>query len=179
MRADYGSQFNRRFADDDDLKEFKNRLYTKIKKIPNNVIVDGYEAYVEDFPDYMPAVIKLVDYIYKENRKFLKSKAEKERIIENHNQKKIMRQVNPIELLAKAKLQKNNSNESFADMVAAHNAIISAKIKRDATKTKNRHQGSTCNFSDCNKPGTTSDGLRGDRAFYCLDHYLAIKSDYG
>jgi len=134
MKADYISEFNRQFKSPEDLRDFKNRLYTKIRKFDHKAIIDGYERYAAENPNFMPGVQKLVFYMKIENDKILRKQQEQLKAIEKKSEKKITRHINLAEMLKKKR--KSDSWMTTKDMVSELNTLISKNIAHGTAKTK-------------------------------------------
>lgn len=62
MKADFGGRFVARFPEQEDLRQFKRRLYSKLRGHDIDRILAGYERYVEQnpTPTFPPTVPELI-----------------------------------------------------------------------------------------------------------------------
>jgi hypothetical protein len=62
MKADFGGRFVARFPEPEDLRQFKRRLYSKLRGHSIDRILAGYERYVEQnpTPTFPPTVPELI-----------------------------------------------------------------------------------------------------------------------
>jgi len=65
MKADFGGRFVARFPEQEDLRQFKRRLYSKLRGHDIDRILAGYERYVEQniTPKFPPTVPELISSI--------------------------------------------------------------------------------------------------------------------
>lgn len=177
MQADFGRLFTKQFDDPEVLKNYKRRLYAKLKGFPLNAIVSGYENHVETNTKYIPTVPELVASIQaavKQDQTDAKNKAEAERLA---NLPAPTIECNPLEMLAKAKLASNGAVKETdderlkrkAEMLQSHNAVIalhSHKIKQRYAQPEHY-----CSVNGCRRTGTISAGLNGASSWYCAKHF--------
>jgi hypothetical protein len=63
MRFDFGHKFKSQFTDDEVLRQYKRRLYAKLRGSDIQDIVDGYDAFITDRPEWPPTVPELCDCV--------------------------------------------------------------------------------------------------------------------
>lgn len=178
MQADFGRLFTMQFDDPEVLKNYKRRLYAKLKGFPLNAIVSGYENHVEKNTKYIPTVPELVASIQaavKQDQTDAKNKDEAERLAALPAP---TIECNPLEMLAKAKSatsgQRTKQEERLArnDALKNHNAVLNLHSHR---YTRRFAQPSHyCAVPGCNKAGTISAGTNGGSNWLCSKHFRLV-----
>jgi len=177
MSSDYGASFKRTFTNDEEVLNLKRRLYSKLRGLPIDCIVDGYEDCVAASPKFCPTVPEIIGAVLeviKRRKKHAENKAEAERVSALPAP---TISCNPIEMLASAKKssgidQKETSEERMkrrAEIEKNHNALLtlnSSKIKKIYAKIEQ-----SCQHNGCRNAGGISNSTNGKGNFYCADHY--------
>jgi len=65
MRTDFGQKFKAKFQNENDLRQYKRRLYAKLRGRSIPCIRDGYERYVDSGAAWPPEIPELVDCVAK------------------------------------------------------------------------------------------------------------------
>jgi len=177
MRADYGRSFQTQFENDEVLRTFKNRLYSKLKGIPKNLIVAGYEMALAQSPKFVPNIQQIVSCVVqaeKENKRIVKNKIEAARVAALPPPTITC---NPIQMLRDAiafiendekDLTKEEKRFMHHSRLRAHEDLIKAHTDKKELVVHNEHK---CVASFCEKPGALSHGTTGANNFYCKDHF--------
>lgn len=179
MRADYGQVFVKQFSDDEVLKNFKRRLYQKLRGLPIDTIIAGYESCTERNLKFVPTVPEIVESVLavvKRDKKRESNKAEAESIAALS---KSTITCNPLTLLAEAKAALSTDSQetraerlnSQAEKLKRHEALLnsfSSSIKR--TYAQSEH---FCVANGCRKSGALSHGTLGSDNWYCAAHFKA------
>jgi hypothetical protein len=177
MEADYGQTFIKQFRDAEVLKNYKRRLYQKLKGLPIEAVVNGYELCAERNTKFCPTVPGIVESVLeavKRNKKLEVNKLEAESVAALPPPTIIC---NPLELLAKAKTaSKTGSKENKAEWMARkaealknHETVLNLhghKIKRLYAQPEH-----SCVVNGCHHAGTLSGGIKGGGNWYCIKHF--------
>jgi len=178
MQADYGQVFTKQFSDSEILKNYKRRLYQKLKGLPIDAIVDGYELSAEASKKFCPTVPEIVGCVLevvKRNKKAENNKAEADRVAALPPPKIV--ECNPLELLANAKAASDTASKEDkaawmarkAEALKNHNAVLNLnnhKIKR--VEPSLAHQ---CVVAGCYTTGNLGAGTKGSDNWYCSKHF--------
>jgi hypothetical protein len=180
MRLDYALAFGKAFPQDEDVLNFRRRLYIRIKAMHTNpnVLVDAYEALIEKNPSFMPngnELIEEVKAVIKARLRHAEQQAEVARLAALPAP---TIECNPLLMLSKAKAAaKANSKEDHAawmkrkeEAMNNHNAVIS--LHSSNIRKKYAQQWHSCKVDGCRKPGSISSGTSGGDNFYCHEHFL-------
>jgi hypothetical protein len=171
MKADFGKKYQSQFATEEDLKIYKNRLYTLLNGHAVSAIVEGYEMFIETAPEWPPTapdVLAFTKQREKEIASAIKNREEAERLAAPPAP---TIEVNAIEMLAKAKsatsgkMTKEEEIQARADALKNHEAVLNLNSHR--IKRRYAQPSHYCAVDGCRKPG----GISGGGNFYCADHY--------
>jgi len=177
MGIDFKTLFIKKFSDLEYLKDYKNRLYFKLKEkkyLPCDVM-DGYEDWIDSKPKYLPDVPDVLVWCEKarsERLKREKSQAKANRIAELPAP---TIKCNPLEMLAQAKanvpedespIERKNRRE---ELLVNHAAVLVIH-GRNVKKIYADHLH-LCEVNGCNKAGGISSSTTGNGNFYCEDHF--------
>lgn len=177
MQADYGQIFTRQFNDVDVLKNYKRRLYQKLRGLPIDAIIDGYELCTEQNKKFCPTVPQIIQSTLeavKRNKKLEANKVEAESIAALPAPTITC---DPLALLAKAKAaSKTGSKEDKAAWMARkaealrnNEAVLvlhGQSIKRIYAQPEH-----LCVVNGCRDIGTLSNGTKGSDNWYCIKHF--------
>lgn len=176
MKADFGQQYIKQFSVDEDLRQYKRQLYSRMKGYNLQDIMNAYDEYVNagnEFCPNIPALLKLVDAAAKSRRQSEANQAEALRI---GNTQPTTRDCNPLAMLKDArealKAKPQTKEERLAERLQAlkaHHQLLELdkdKIKRHFVDAE--HQ---CHVGYCDKPGSLSHGTTGKGNFYCQEHF--------
>jgi hypothetical protein len=178
MRSDFGPKFKSQFEREiDTLKQYKRRLYQKLRGKPINAIVDGYEEFVCSNPEWPPTVPELAFYTDKvakelEQKKINQAEAERVAALPPPTI-----DCNPLELLAKAKsASKTGSKEDKAAWLARKAEALKnneAVLVLHGQNIKRRHAQPVhfCVVNGCQNAGSLSAGTKGGDNWYCAKHF--------
>ncbi len=178
MQADYGQIFTKQFSDSEILKNYKRRLYQKLKGLPIDAIVDGYELSAENNKRFCPTVPEItanVLEVIKRNKKVESNNSEADRVAALPPPKIV--ECDPLKMLAKAKsASKTSSKEDKAAWMARKEAafknneavliLYGQNIKRRYAQPEH-----SCVVNGCNKAGASSNGTKGSDNWYCAKHF--------
>lgn len=185
MRTDFGDRFAKAFADAEQVRQLKRRLYAKLRGLAICDIYDGYDLLVESKPSFVPTVPEIVEAVLAAQK--LRLKAEREAKQAEHaalspprpevsetvagaNLKKIR------ELSGKAFADTDKSETGaekaeglarLADKAAAHRALLKQDFPElGRTYLAPSHE---CSVGFCRDPGTRAHGRGGN--YYCAAHF--------
>jgi hypothetical protein len=168
MKTDFGAQYKKQFANDEDLRLYKRRLYTKLidSSVPD--IIDGYEAYIESGKTFCPTIPELITNI---------EAAKKDRLRKEANNREVQRvaalpapkvvECNPLAMLAEAK--DKAGTVSKADILKNHEAVIT--LAGDKIRRVDVLPVHCCAVGFCQKPGVLSRATVGNGDFFCKEHF--------
>ena len=168
MKIDFGAQYKKQFENDEDLRQYKRRLYTKLidSLVPD--IIDGYEAYIESGKVFCPTIPELITNIEAAKKNRLRKEAnnrEVERVAALPAPKVI--ECNPMALLAESKNKAGPIDR--AHTLKNHEALLTLagdKIRKVAVLPSQ-----LCAVGFCQKPGALSRATNGGGEFYCAEHF--------
>lgn len=180
LKADYGSLFTSQFKTDDDLNEWKKRIWVKMMGLHPQDILDGYEAITDDKTRKMPNVPDLVQSTLESQKKRIKReknqvesesiallpkpevKIDKKRIFDL-----IREYMGDIEL-TENKEQKKERLERLKQKTIDHQDMITRFLGNIKYVIEPSHE---CNVGHCLKAGTISSSTTGNGNYYCAEHY--------
>lgn len=185
MQTDFPQFFKSSYPNDEGIRLLKRRLYSKLRGVDIDCIVDGYELCLQKKPEYLPGVSMIVSSAIeckKQKDKVSKLKAEADRIGNAPDKPKSTMKGNPIQMLRdainkpKPRMQneegtwrdetKDERNVRFKAMVIAHEKLVEASIKTRPLMNVTME----CCVSFCLAPGVLSDSAKGEN-YYCREHY--------
>lgn len=177
MEADYGQTFIKQFRDAEVLKNYKRRLYQKLKGLPIEAIIDGYELCAERNTKFCPSVPGVVESVLetiKRNKKLEANKVEAESVAALPPPTIIC---NPLELLAEAKaatLTGGKEDKSAwlarkAEALRNHEAVLT--LYGQNIKRRHAQPEHSCVVNGCHDAGTLSSGTKGSDNWYCKKHF--------
>lgn len=188
MKADFGKKFEARFPNTDegneDLRQYKRRLYAKLRDREICDIIDGYENFIDSKPDWPPTVPDLIaavkDASFLRHRKEL-SDAELERKTEAAKAGPMKKQIecNPIAMLREARSNadqyKDENTEKRAirrkQIINHHGRLIIDFEQMNHSRLSVPAVGHTCSVAICFKPGVLSHSVNGVDNWYCQEHF--------
>jgi len=174
MRADFGVAFQKQFSDPENLRQYKRRLYQKLRERDHRDVLDGYEVYVDSAPKFPPKIPELLG---------LFSDAEKRRLLAEKNASEaqnvtalpppVTHECDPVAMLVEAKEAATGNGANRDERLKAHEALIN--IHRGGGKIKARPDVSAhkCEHGMCHRAGTISSTTTGGGNFYCAEHFRA------
>jgi len=177
MQSDYGQVFTKQFSDPEILKNYKRRLYQKLKGFPYKSIIDGYELCVDQnlkFCPTIPEVVANVSEAVKRNKRLEANKAEAESVAALPPPAITC---DPLKLLADAKAaSKTGSKEDKAAWMARKAEALKnneAVLVLHGHNIKRRYAQPehSCVVNGCYKAGTLSNGTKGSDNWYCISHF--------
>lgn len=177
MQADYGQIFTKQFNDVDVLKNYKRRLYQKLRGLPIDAIVDGYELCAEQNKKFCPTVPQIIQSVLeavKRNKKLEANKVEAESVAALPPP---TISCDPLALLAKAKAaSKTGSKEDEAAWMARkaealRNNEAVLVLHGQSTKHIYAQPEHLCVVNGCRDIGTLSNGTKGSDNWYCINHF--------
>jgi hypothetical protein len=190
LKIDFGRLYSSRFTNDQEIKDWKNRLWGKIKGLHPQDMLDGYESIVDTKPGRLPEIPEIVSatlVFQKIRKKNEKNNAEAERIalippkpeisdsVARQNLKKIH------ELVGSAFSRvdsQENENQRKDRLVRLEEKCLDydGLIKKDFPMIDKQFIPSPdheCNVGWCRSAGTVSSSTTGNGSFYCSEHYRA------
>lgn len=179
MKSDFGKRYSEQFKTDEDLRQYRRRLYSKLRSEKIENIVDGYETLISKQHSWPPTVPELVDSI----DQIAKEKTKKQKLIEEAEELARLppptHSVNPLKMLATAKTAVEADNHSDwlerkALALKNHESVI-AVAKAQGKIRRGQHEAKHyCKFPGCDSLGAISNGTKGGENFYCQDHYVKL-----
>ena len=169
MKADFGNSFKRIFSNDEEIKNYKNRLYTKVKGCEIADLINGYELCIQKNREFVPSIPTIVSFV--EEAAKLRKKAEAERM----NAERLTalpeatRTVNPLDMLAAAKKVDDGLNR--AERLKAHDALINLHRAQGHVRHYPDLSQHLCEHGACNSAGTIAHSMTGGGNFYCATHF--------
>jgi hypothetical protein len=177
MRNDYGERFTRAFADREQVRQLKRRLYAKLVAVDPRDIYDGYDELTEKNPGFIPTVPEIVEAAHD---------AQKARFKREREQADVERvaALPPPTVLADPKRVFNLMREALGkakthDTAEEREARL-LRIKQKQTELAahfnpgghtppvlTKHQ---CAVAWCDAAGTFSVSKVGGEIWYCRDH---------
>lgn len=184
MEADYGAVFSRQFNDPNDtqhevLKNFKRRLYQKLRGLPLNAIIDGYELCTSNNTKFCPTIPEIVGAVLevtKQQKKQQENIAEQERLLALPDQITKAQPERIAEMLKQAMHVPDTDHQEWLrrkEKAAKDNeALVSADKMTGKIKTKYATSQHGCAHSFCLGFGSMSHGTRGENNYYCAEHFM-------
>jgi len=166
MKADFGALYASVFKDPEDLREFKNRLLTRLKGVDPVCLTDGYEQLLEADLKYPPTAQEIIKSAIEVKRKRDREQREREAIESKKLEPPPTMTVEPLKLLSEAKEEKPEI--TFQDRAKAHEALIKTFDAQGKIRRTPYHMSSGCASFGCKNPGTVSSSLRGTDTWYCM-----------
>jgi hypothetical protein len=175
MQADYGQVFTKQFSDSEILKNYKRRLYQKLKGLPIESIIDGYELCVDQNLKFCPTIPEVAANVLeavKRSKRTESNKAEADRVAALPPPK--ITECNPSKLLVEALSKASDKKDKAAwmarkaELIKNHNAVLVLYNKFDHGNADSEHD---CVISGCRTAGSMSNGTKGSGNFYCSKHF--------
>jgi hypothetical protein len=172
MKSDFGQQYSKQFCTDEDLRQYKRRLYKHLRNRNLDDIMNAYEDYILAGNKFCPNIPELLEHVAAaaiNRRRTETNKTEAQRI---GNTPAPTIECNPLEMLKAAReaLRQNPpTGEERAAALKAHEALLYAhrdKISRYYVDNDHR-----CHVGYCDNHGTLSHGTTGGGNFYCAEHF--------
>lgn len=184
MKADFGNQYSKQFANDRELAQYQRRVYQKFDGSNIADLADGYEDYVNSHHSFPPNLSQLIEYADKAKALRKAHEKKQEQIIQDtfRIEHKHTIECNPIEMLADAKGKTNKNDDDIsteerakrlAEMMANHNAVlkINGSLLRKPKYDTNNYR---CDYHGCHTTGAISDSTRGEGPWYCREHHRMV-----
>jgi hypothetical protein len=139
MKADYGMIFKKQFEVEDELKQYKRRLYKKLQGTPISAIIEGYELFVDKRLKFCPTIPELLESIEEvlRLRKVEERNQRRHEYIEQENAKpKPERKCDPIAMLSEARLNSGiPTRKEMDERIAKHEELLKAHKDKIRTVT--------------------------------------------
>lgn len=187
MRSDFGHLYSTQFKTDEDLRDWKKRIYTKLNGLHPKDILDGYEAIVDAKPAHMPTIPEILDattHSQKTRLKHEQNQREAERLSALPPSKEIsdniahenLKRIRALLADAGEKMDKKETEAERKERLVrleqkrlAHEELIKQDFplhgKELITIT---HK---CSVGWCDKPGTLSSAISGNGNYFCREHW--------
>jgi hypothetical protein len=181
QRADFGDRFDRQFREtelgqDEALRQYKRRLYAKLRPFPQEAILDGYESLVSARPGLIPTIPELVQAAAAEAESIARRtavhslparpepvRAEPERITAAMEQ---------MRAAVKGRAVLAVSDPAALDgRVKAHEALLQRAAAEGAIKRPAADPMHLCAVSDCREAGSLCVDTRGGGQMFCQKHF--------
>lgn len=188
LKTDFGRLYSSRFTNDQELRDWKNRLWTKARGLHPQDMLDGYESIVDTKPGRLPEIPEIVaaTLVFQKIRvNQEKNQAEAERIslmppkpeisesVARQNLKKIR------ELLGTAfdgmeqpetEQQRKERLVRLEQKRLAHEELLNKDFPMRG-KDIMPPPSHECHVGWCRKPGTMSNAITGNGNYYCREHF--------
>lgn len=168
MKADFLNVFSKSFKTSDDLRDYRRRLYQKVKGFELCDIEDGYETYIESKPKFCPTIPELLACIESARKERLRSQNEHLEAERLASLPPPTIQCNPLQMLAEAKRSAPGA-PTMEERLKSHAALLtlhSHLIKKPRFGAIHK-----CGVSGCAELGALSTTTKGGGNFYCREHY--------
>lgn len=179
MRADYSRKFEKRFdtnhnkddSKNEVLRQYKRRLYSKLKQFNVAHIYEAYDLYVDEKNKFVPDVPDLLDVIERVEKKHKMEVKNQEEIDRMVRLPKSTIQCDPIELLDKARtaVKNNGEKKSIDEILINHKAVLN--LYGGNSRNKLADEDHLCKFPPCRKAGSIAHSTSGSENWYCKDHF--------
>lgn len=171
MKADFGNKFKSQFADPEELRQYKRRLYQMLRGRDIKHITDAYNGYAmsgKEWPPTVPELITALDDVEKTERR---KQAEEINHLMKLSRPEPKISCNPLEMLANAKGKTvddrtpEQKEQDWQDLLQRHKAMVAP------FSVRNIDADHLCAYPSCNKAGSISDSIRGGGTWYCGEHF--------
>jgi hypothetical protein len=176
MKIDFGAQYKKQFQTDEDLRQYKRRLYIKLIDSSVSDIIDGYEAYIEAGKVFCPTIPELITNIEAARKKRLQKEANSREVQRVAALPPPKHEINALELLREAKEKKGDDkgdNKSWLERkklaLQNHEAVLFLnwhKFQHGPTGENHR-----CEYPSCEKIGALSNNTGHGSVYFCAGHY--------
>ena len=175
LKVDYGQQFNRAYATEEEVIIFKKRCWMAFKPFNSECILEAYDSLTKESPQYMPNLQLIISRVKSTHNK---REREDEQLAISEKQAALpppTHYVNSIQLLAEAKEATDNKGEPTQadrdDAMLKHDIIIANYTKQGFIRKPPNNNDSQCVVGRCNKSGALTDSLKGSDRWYCANHW--------
>ena len=183
MHVDFGKRFAEPYADPEQLRQLKRRLYKVLRAFAPCDILDGYELLVEKKPNYLPTVPEIADAVLASQR--LRSLAARDQaMIEqaaalpppslNADPKRVLAAQR--EALGKmdtreTPVERAQRLERLKAAQARHEALLEQAfpLQKRPMMTLNPHK---CAVAYCSNAGVLAHGVSGKGSLFCAEHFM-------
>lgn len=168
MQSDFGHRYTSQYADPEQLRQYKRRLYQKLKGFEIPDIVDGYEIYLKTKSEWPPTVPRLLEHV-EEAEAARRKKEENKRIADKVAALPVPKVIecDPLAMLAEAKDKAGTASK--ADILKNHEAVIT--LAGDKIRKVEVQPHHCCAVGFCQKPGVLSRATGGNGDFFCVEHF--------
>jgi hypothetical protein len=177
MKLDYGTQYIKLYAKNEDLQAYRRRLYNLCTNTAPIDITTGYSDYLKSGSPFCPSIQNLLVFIDNAKKARLKIERNKEESVRVSALPAPTITCNPVEMFTAAKVE----NESYTPEEAKerHKMLLinhDAMLKLNAHKIYTRYASDqqSCSYDGCRKSGAISNGTKGEGNFYCKDHFRQV-----
>lgn len=187
MSSDFGDRFRQAFKDEDQVKQLKQRLYSKLKGLHVGDIYDGYELLVEKKPSFVPSVPEVVEAVLAAQKMRIKVEREQQetqrlatlpppQVVSESAARANLRKIH--ELLGEAgkKMERpETETEKQARLVRLaearknHEELLSKEIPLYGKTIINPEH--KCAVGWCDSSGTMTSSTSGSQTWYCSRHF--------
>jgi hypothetical protein len=188
LKTDFGRLYSSRFTNDQELKDWKNRLWTKAKGLHPQDMLDGYESIVDTKPGRLPEIPEIVAatlVFLKIRVNQEKNQAEADRIALMPPKKEISESVarkNMDKIKKKLGTAFDRMDEHETEQQKKERLIRLEQKRLEHEELLNESfpmrgkdiipiPSHECHVGWCRKPGTMSNATTGNGNFYCGEHF--------
>lgn len=176
MRADYPDGFRWSFADDEELKAWKARLYARLEPYPPECASDGYDDAAASSPKVLPTIpaIEAATRARTEQRRrdaLARREIEEatRRASEARPDREGQRRIAETDRAARTRPPMTDEERAEAA------AILAQQVRAGEAAGRIRYKGiakpEKCSVGYCDRPGTISNSTQGGGPFYCREHW--------
>ena len=177
MTADYGASFKNTFTSDEEIRQLKRRLYAKLRGLPVNCIIEGYENCVANNTKFCPTVPEIVGSVLavvREKKKHARLDAEaasRSALPAPTKTADVMGMLAAAKATADARGPESREERQarLASLEQNHNAVLALHGRNIHRRVMADHH--QCAYGGCRKFGSLSNSTRGDGNFYCGEHW--------
>lgn len=175
MEADYPEKFRWTFADTERLRQFKRRLYERLRALPASVILDAYDQVATDNPKNMPTIPEIAAAaagLAEAERRAAQAQQDANRGAQLPGERISPEGLRKIaETREKARQRARMPPEEYRAITAQHDAIIQTAVMSGRVRTVPAADHHKCAVSYCDRAGTIGSGTSGGGNWYCSEHY--------
>ena len=160
------------FSDTEDIRNFKNMLYTKIKNnnCSTSAIVDGVDLAIERSPKFPPTLPQICAAIIQEQKKIEKAGVQAAEVKSIENKSVTENNCDPVTMLADAK-RESDKTQCHQEKVNAHDELIKDHLRRGLVSQVMHQAEKSCSVGFCTNPGSISNSVNGSEQWFCIEHF--------
>jgi len=172
MKADFGNKFKSQFADPEELRQYKRRLYTMLKGQQVEDIQKAYNGYAMAGNEWPPTVPQLLSELTQVQKQKVRSLMEERKHLDTIGLPKPTRDCDPLAMLANAKASMNK--DARTPEQRAHDmqeALLRLNAAVACVPIPQADENHLCCYPGCRKAGALTSSVRGSEYWYCSGHF--------